>query len=75
MESLYPFSFFVDPYFFSPSWSSVRTIALASCLRLWEASLRLRAHGRVGASDDGGRFLRQVVEEIVGKQKTANPQK
>jgi hypothetical protein len=40
---------------------------------LWEASLRPRAHGGVGASDDGGRFLRQVVEEIVGKQKTQIP--
>jgi hypothetical protein len=39
---------------------------------LWEASLRLRAHGGVGTGDDDGRFLRQVVEETVGKQK--NPQ-
>jgi hypothetical protein len=36
---------------------------------LWEASLGLRAHGGVSASDDDGRFLRQVAEEIVGKQK------
>jgi hypothetical protein len=36
---------------------------------LWEASLRLRAHGGVSAGDDDGRFLRQAVEETVGKQK------
>jgi hypothetical protein len=42
---------------------------------LWEASLRLRAHGGVIAGDDDGRFLRQVVEEIVGKQKTPNLRK
>jgi hypothetical protein len=42
---------------------------------LWEASLRLRAHSGVDAGDDDGRFLRQVVEEIVGKQKTPNPRK
>jgi hypothetical protein len=36
---------------------------------LWEASLCLRAHGEVSTGDDDGRFLRQAVEEIVGKQK------
>jgi hypothetical protein len=30
---------------------------------------------RVGPGDDIGRFLRQVVEKRVGKQKTPNPQK
>jgi hypothetical protein len=37
--------------------------ALASCSRLREASLRLRAHDGVGAGDNDGRFLRQVVEK------------
>jgi hypothetical protein len=36
---------------------------------LREASLRLRDHDGVGAGDDNGRFLRQVVEERVEKQK------
>jgi hypothetical protein len=36
---------------------------------LWEAFLRLRAHGGVSIGDDDGRFLRQAVEETVGKQK------
>jgi hypothetical protein len=35
---------------------------------LWENSQRLRAHGGVGAGDDDCRFLRQVVEERVGKK-------
>jgi hypothetical protein len=39
---------------------------------LWEASLRLRAHGRVDVDDE--RFLRQVVGEIVGKQKPQIPE-
>jgi hypothetical protein len=37
--------------------------------------MRLRAHGGVVTGDDIGRFLRQVVEKRVGKQKTPNPQK
>jgi hypothetical protein len=40
---------------------------------LREASLRLRAHDGVGTGDGDGRFLRQVVEERVRKQKTPNP--
>jgi hypothetical protein len=36
---------------------------------LREASLRLRAHYRVGAGDDDGRFLRQEVETESEKQK------
>jgi hypothetical protein len=40
---------------------------------LWEASLRLRAHDGVGAGDEDGQFLKQVVEEIVGKQKPQIP--
>jgi hypothetical protein len=42
---------------------------------LREASLRLRAHDGVGADDDDGRFLRQVVEKESEKQKTPNPRK
>jgi hypothetical protein len=42
---------------------------------LREASLRLRAHDGVGTGDGDGRFLRQVVEERVRKQKTPNAQK
>jgi hypothetical protein len=42
---------------------------------LREASLRLRAHDRVGTGNDEGRFLRQVVEKEKEKQKTPNPQK
>jgi hypothetical protein len=56
------------------SGSSARSRALASCQRQWEASLCLRAHDRVGVGDDIGRFLRQVVEERVGKQKTQIPE-
>jgi hypothetical protein len=37
------------------------------------ASLHPRAHDEVGAGDDIGRFLRQVVEERVGKQKPQIP--
>jgi hypothetical protein len=66
-------AFSFAPYFFSLSWSSARSRALVSCLRSWEASQRLRAHDRVG--DNDCRFLRQVVEERVGKQKTPNPRK
>jgi hypothetical protein len=40
---------------------------------LRDASLCLRAHDGVGASDDDGRFLRQVVEKESKKQKTPNP--
>jgi hypothetical protein len=36
---------------------------------LREASLRLRAHDGVGASDDRGRFLRQEVETESKKHK------
>jgi hypothetical protein len=39
------------------------------------ASLRLKAHDGVGAGDDDGRFLRQVVEKESEKQKTPNPRK
>jgi hypothetical protein len=35
---------------------------------LREASLRLRAHDGVGADDNDGRFLRQVVEKESEKQ-------
>jgi hypothetical protein len=41
---------------------------------LWEASLRLRAHGGVGTGDDDGRLLRQVVEERVGNKKPKIPE-
>jgi hypothetical protein len=57
------------------SWSSARSRALASCQCRREASLRLRAHDRVSAGDDIGRFLRQVVEERVGKQKNPKSSK
>jgi hypothetical protein len=41
---------------------------------LWEASLRLRAHDGVGAGDNDGRFLRQVVEkESKNKKKPQIP--
>jgi 16S rRNA U1498 N3-methylase RsmE len=36
---------------------------------LREASLRLRAHDRVGAGDGDGRFLRQEVETESEKHK------
>jgi hypothetical protein len=67
------FALSIAPYSFLLSWSFARSRALASCLRLWEASLRLRAHGGVGAGDDDCRFLKQVVEERVGKQKPQIP--
>jgi hypothetical protein len=53
----------------------IRTLkSLASCSRLREASLRLRSHDGVGAGDNDGRFLRQVVEKELEKQeKTPNP--
>jgi hypothetical protein len=41
---------------------------------LREASLRLRAHDGVGAGDDDGRFLRQVVEKESEKQKPQIPE-
>jgi hypothetical protein len=36
---------------------------------LREASLHLRAHDGVGAGDDNGQFLKQVVEKESEKQK------
>jgi hypothetical protein len=54
--------------------SSARSRTLASCQRRREASLRLRAHDGVGTGDNIGRFLRQVVEERVVKQKTQIPE-
>jgi hypothetical protein len=44
-------------------------------LRRIKASLRLGAQDGVGVGDNTGRFLRQEVEERVGKEKTPNPQK
>jgi hypothetical protein len=39
------------------------------------ASLRLKAHDGVGAGDDDGRFLRQVVEKESEKQKNPKSRK
>jgi hypothetical protein len=49
--------------------------ALASYSRLREASLHFRAHDGVGAGDNDGRFLRQVVEkESENKKKPQIPE-
>jgi hypothetical protein len=71
MEPLLLLLFFA-PYLFLLSWSSARSRPLASYLRSWEASQCLRTHDGVGVGDDNCRFMRQVVEERVGK--TKNPQ-
>jgi hypothetical protein len=43
-------------------------------LRSWEASQRLRAHGRAGVGDDDCRFLRQVIEEELENKKPQIPE-
>jgi hypothetical protein len=41
---------------------------------LREASVRLRSHDGVGAGDDNGRFLRQVVEKESENKKPQIPE-
>jgi hypothetical protein len=50
----------------------VRSRALARCLHVREASLRLKAHNRVGASVEG---LHNPGKQKVGKRKTPNLRK